>query len=472
MSKDFENVSSGGIERGRRGREISANLLLAPQKPFLRTVSLRDLGTIKIFLPFLLFLAFFFPNTRIEPLNEIMIAGRWVTLLAIAGFVLIRWLLSKSILFDHPRKGPLTGLEITFILAFFWLGLSVIESVNPPLSFMKWFVFLFFLLFCASYSNLLKSREDLILMLYPFIIFFVGFIWSIPISIRYFPQPLSSLGFINGLLVFTNALGQFLAVFGIPAVLFMLTYSLSQRMRTFLTITLFLAVFSTIYSGSRAGIFSSFFILGLALWRWRRDKRFAFLKVTLFCVGFLFIFMNTHIGEHFSRLLYKYPDESGILSSRLDFWERTLEAFQERPVWGFGFGVQRQHVDTPVGFFTIGYREQGSTYYALLEEVGLAGTIPIFVFFCFIGYKCCLSLWRSSDPLDLFFSRVIFAGLGLAAFENYLLALGNATSILVVLAFFLQERLKSMAGREISQRVASSAQVFKKTSMAWRQEIS
>jgi hypothetical protein len=61
--------------------------------------------------------------------------------------------------------------------------------------------------------------------------------------------------------------------------------------------------------------------------------------------------------------------------------------------------------------------------------------------------------------------------LGLAAFENYLLALGNATSILVVLAFFLQERLKSMAGREILQRVSSPAQVFKKTSLAWRQDI-
>jgi O-antigen ligase len=426
----------------------------------------------QIYLPLLLFLGFFFPNTRIAPLDETMIAGRWIVLTGIAGFVLIRWFLSKSFLYSHPQQGHLTALEVLFIISFFWLGISILESVNPPLSFAKWGVFLLFLLFCAAYSNLLQIREDLILALRPFIIFFVGFIWLIPISIQYFPQPLqSSLGFINGFLVFTNALGQFLASFGIPGVLFMLTYSLKRGMRIFLTITLFLAVFLTIYSGSRAGTFTSFFILSLALWRWRRDERFAFLKVTLFGVWILFLVMTPHIDEYFSHLLYKYPDESEILASRVGVWQRTMESFQERPLWGYGFGVQKQMADLEVGFFTIGYREQGSTYYGLLEEVGLVGALPIFLFFSIVGYKCCLSLWRSSDPLDLFFSRVIFTGLGLAAFENYLLALGNATSILVVLAFFLQERLKSMAGREILQRVSSPAQVFKKTSLAWRQDI-
>ncbi len=453
MSKDFENVSPGGIEGGRKGREIPANLLLAPQKPFSRTVSLRDLGTIKIFLPFLLFLAFFFPNTRIEPLNESMFVGRWIALCLIAGIVFLRWFLARSFLFTKFRQEPLTGLEIFFVLVFSWLGNSIIESVNPPVAFMKWFVFLIFLLFCAAYSSLLKKREDLILALCPFFIFFVGFVWLTPISTRYYPQHLlSSMGFINGFLVFTNALGHFLSAFGIPALLFLLTYRLGRGMRIFLIITLFLAVYLTVYSGSRAGTFTSFFIMGLALWRWRRDEGFAFLKVTLFCLGFLFILMNTHIGEYFSRLLYKYPDESVILASRLDFWQRTLDSFHERPVWGFGFGVQKENAGVPLAFYSIGAREQGSTYYGLLEEVGLLGSLPIFLFFGVLAYKCSLNLWRSSDPLDLFFSRVIFVGLGLAAFENYLLSLGNATSILVVLAFFLQERLKRLNREAVLKR--------------------
>ena len=450
---------------------VPTSLLVPSSRLNPQSVSLSKLGTLTIYLPALLFLAFFFPNTRIEPLDDIMVGGRWIALAGIAGFVFLRWFLSQSILFFQSQELPLTRLGFLFILTYSWLAISIIGSVNPPLSLAKWGVFLVFLLFCAVYSALLKRREDLVLTLHPLIVIFAGLIWFTPISARYFPQPLqSSMGYINGFLVFTNALGQFLAAFGIPALLYMLTRCLTRKMRIFLTITLFLAVFLTIYSGSRAGTFSSFFILGIALWRWRRDERFAFLKVTLFCIGFLFIFMNTHIGEHFFRLLYKYPDESVILASRVDFWQRTLESFQERPYWGFGFGVQKQMADLPIGFFTIGFREQGSTYYGLLEEVGLVGALPIFLFFSIVGYKCCLSLWRSSDPLELFFSRVIFTGLSLAAFENYLLSLGNATSILVILAFFLQERLKSITSQEARSGFHPRDQAFNKSSIAWHEE--
>ncbi len=429
--------------------EVQKSLLMPSRKLYPQAISLGRPGTLTIYLPVLLFLAFFFLNTRIAPLDETMIAGRWMALAIIAGFVFLRWSLSQSIPFFYSQQRLFTRLGFLFILTYSWLGISIIESVNPPLSFAKWGVFLIFILFCAAHSYFLKRREDLILTLHPFFIIFAGLIWFTPISTRYFPQPIqSSLGYINGFLVFTDALGQFLAAFGIPALLFMLTRRLARMTRIFLTISLFLAVFLTIYSGSRAGTFSSFLILGVALWRWRRGQRFAFLKVTLFVFWISFFLVTPHIEKNISDFFYKYPGESDILASRVGVWQRTLESFQERPFLGSGFGVQKQMADQEVGFFTIGYREQGSTYYALLEEVGLLGAIPIFLSFSIIAYKCCVSLWRSRDPLELFLSRVIFAGLSVAAFENYLLALGNATSILVVLAFFLQERLKIITSGE------------------------
>ncbi len=341
-------------------------------------------------------------------------------------------------------------MEILFISAFCWLGISILESVNPPLSFSKWGVFLFFLLFCASYSNLLKNREDLVLTLFPFIVFFVVFVWMTLISARFYPQPLkSSVGYINGFLIFAPAVGHFLTAFGTPGILYILAHSLGKKMRIFLIITLFLGVFLTIYSGSRAGTFTTFFILGMALIKWRRERSFAFLKVTVFCIALFFIIVSPRVDEQFLQFLYKYPDESEIFASRKDFWQRTVDSFEERPLWGFGFGVQKQHADQPVGFFTIGFREQGSTFLGLLEEVGLVGALPMFLFFGIIGYKALLSVWRSSDPLDVFLSRVIVAGMSLAAIENYLLYLGNATSILVFLAFFLRERWKGMLMDEI-----------------------
>ncbi len=403
--------------------------------------------------PIVLFIAFFFPNTRIEPLSESMIAGRWLALFAISGGISVHWLLSKSISLSSSRRGSLTGLEIMFLLSFSWLGISIVESVNPPLSFSKWGVFLIFSFFCAAYSTLLENKNDLMASLNPFIVFFVAFIWLIPLSTQFYPQRLqSSLGIINGFLVFTNALGHFLTAFGTPAVLFLLARQDGRKKRLFLVLTIALSVLLTVYSGSRAGTFTSFFILGLALWRWRKGQRFGFLKATLFCAGIFFILVTPRMDQYLFQLLYKYPEQSDIFASRLDFWERTLESYHERPLWGSGFGVQQQHAGMPVGFFTIGFREQGSTYYGLLEEVGLLGALPIFLFFSLIAYRCIKILCSSFDPLELFLSRVILAGLSLAAFENYLLALGNATSILVILAFFLQQRLRRMTEQENFKR--------------------
>ena len=205
----------------------------------------------------------------------------------IAGFVLLRWLLSKSLHFSP--QGKVSRLEILFILAFCWLGISILESVNAPLSFSKWVVFLFFSLFCASYSNLLKNRDDLVLTLFPFIVFFVVFAWMTLISARFYPQPLkSSVGYINGFLIFAPAVGHFLTAFGTPGILYILAHPLGKKMRIFLVITLFLGVVLTIYSGSRAGTFTTFFILGLALIKWKREPQLCLPEghSFLYCVVF------------------------------------------------------------------------------------------------------------------------------------------------------------------------------------------
>lgn len=445
---------AGGNEEGEETDFFRWSVILpmSHMRTYPKTILSNQPGVLQVLLPVGLFLGFFFPNTRIEPLGESMIAGRWIVLFIVVGLALARWLLTGSGMNPHVKQGRLTVLGSAFILSYSWLGISTLDSVNPPLSFLKWLVFLLFLAFCAAHSTLLRSRRDLVLTLYPFILVFVVFIWLTPAATRYYPQPLQdSMGHINGFLVFAPALGHFLAAFGIPGVLFMLTHPMRKEIKLFLIATLLLAILLTFYSGSRTGVLTVFFVLGLALFRWRPSQRLAFLKVAFICFLFLFLLMTPKVGANFSRFLYKYPDESELFLSRTNFWARTLEAFQERPVLGYGFGVQKQLAGMRVGFFTIGFREQGSTYYGLLEEVGLVGALPVFIFFSIVGYRSSRSLWHSRDPLELFLSRIVFAGLVLAAFENYLLYLGNATSILVVFAFFLRERLKSVGEEVMSQ---------------------
>ena len=402
-------------------------------------------------LPFCLFLGFFFPNTRVDWLQAHMEIGRWVILFIITGIACLHWLFSRSMFGFPTRAGNPTKWELFLFLSYLWMGTSIIESVNPWLAFFKWIVFLIFLIVCVSYSTLLTRREELVLSLFPFTIFFVLFIWIIPISVPFFPQPIrGSMGHINGFLIFAPALGHFLAAFGIPITLYWLNRPVGKKTRFFLLLTLLLALGLTIKSGSRVAVISASLFLFVALARWRRSEDFDFLKVVLVCAGLLAFLTMPVIEDRIKLYLYKYPGEEELLASRTDFWDRTIEEFKTRSLFGYGFGVQKQMEGMPVHFSTIGQREQGSTFLALLEEVGVCGALPIFIFFSIIGYTSLVALWRARDPLDLFFSRVVFVGLSLAAFENYLLSLGNATSILVVFSFFCKERLAEISRMETS----------------------
>lgn len=396
------------------------------------------------YLPSLLFLGFFFPNTRLAPLDVQMLLGRWLMLFLITGSILVYAVYREK----EGTFGRLSSIQFLFILSFSWLGTSIIESMNPVLSLVKWLAFLAFLVFCGTYSALLRTREDLIRTFSPLMWVFVGIIWITPVSTRYFPQTLqSTLGYINGFFVFAGALGHFMAAFGIPAVLYLLNLPGGWKRKIFLACTLFLGAGLTVSSGSRTGTAISFFMLGIALWRWKRGGRNSFLKITFFCGMLLILSSASHLKDRVTDYLMKYPEEEDVMASRSGVWEKTLEAFRERRLFGFGFGVQEQHADTPLAVFSIGVREQGSTYYGLLEEVGLLGSLPMFGILLFTGFQALLALFQSRDPLELFFARIILAGLALAAVENYLLYLGNATSILVILALFMRERQAKMNRR-------------------------
>ena len=49
----------------------------------------RGIGPLERFLPLVLFVSFFFPNSRIDTLYQLMLPGRWLALAAIFGLTLI-----------------------------------------------------------------------------------------------------------------------------------------------------------------------------------------------------------------------------------------------------------------------------------------------------------------------------------------------------------------------------------------------
>jgi O-antigen ligase len=349
---------------------------------------------------------------------------------------------------------------LLFFLAYIGAGASIFDSVNQKISLLKWFAFLSFLIFCSIYASLMHSKEQIIKALTPIMYIFILIIWATPLAIRHYPQGmLASLGAINGFFVYTNQLGQFLATFGTPSVVYLLSQNQDRWKRIFLVATLGLSVYFTIASKARAATVITLVILAVALYRWDSEKMSRYVKISLACLLAAVLFMNLGFTERVTGFLFKYEDTAGqgdLLTSRRSYWENTVAAYEKRKTFGYGFGVQEGlELDSQEYRTAGGFREQGSTVYGLLEEVGLSGCIPIFLCLLWMGYRCGVSVLRSHDPLELFLSRVFLTGLGLALVENYLLYLGNATSILVFFSLFMRERLFNLSVVNLSQKLSS-----------------
>ena len=153
--------------------------------------------------------------------------------------------------------------------------------------------------------------------------------------------------------------------------------------------------------------------------------------------------------ERVQAFVYKYEGTTSVLESRARYWEQTKDSFRRRPLTGSGFGVQEQQAGAELSYASRGaFREQGSNYLGMLEEIGLLGSTPFFIFFIVVGFRNMIILLRSRDPLRILLARSIVAGLIWGVSENYLLYLGNAASIIFFCSFFLQERLGQLGRYE------------------------
>lgn len=417
-------------------RLVRVPMLMTPAVRIVRgRVDAHDLLIRRLrFVPAMLFVAFFLPNTYLSPFNSLFLIGRWGILLGA-----LAWTLQ---LIGRSRLHAQTELSMALVMAFGGVACTLPMSNNPLVSAAKWGVFALFLVLCFLLASQLRDSRDVVVLLQPLLWIFLGIIVLTPLSTFVYPQRLFHFGYINGFLRNPNGLGLFLVIFGLPTALFLLETSgrhqRSQLLGLGFTVT---ATVLLVLSGSRAAAIPAVVYLAIAFWRWRglRGAMAPVIKVgTLALV--LFAFMGQ--SDSVRAFLLKYPDAQSFLQSRHSHWAATLDAFERNPWFGTGFGVQTQQAQMRLSYRSSGeFREQGSAYLGLLEEVGLIGTVPMLLALGIIAVQAGSVLLVSTNPLRVFFARILMTGLLWGISENYLLYLGNGASILFFLAFFLNERL-------------------------------
>jgi O-antigen ligase len=381
------------------------------------------------------------------PLKGVWGAVRWPVLLCAAIVGLVLWLKE-----DRQHFGAMHLVALSCVVAAIT---SAVVSAFPRVAFLKASSLLLLLIYASGGARIaILGREREFVRSLVNICEVLGYLAAVcyfGIHLQVFGNP-NSLGAIAGVALVP------LAAWGLIS-----ADSNSESRRRW--ISLGVSVTLLVFSRSRAGLLSggiaiAFLLLGLK--RYRMFLRAATLCIAVVAVVGLcspdLIWQSSESVN--SELIYKGHREKGLLGSRMEPWNATMETIREHPYFGGGFGTTATGADSDTGasaFATTAgtSREHGNSYLALLEWVGLLGILP---FLLLIGglvteigtvARYMVRTLDSSHPA-IPLAMVCLAGLVGTVFEDWLFAVGYYLSVLVwSLAFCLVDVTRHPIAPEI-----------------------
>jgi hypothetical protein len=153
-----------------------------------------------------------------------------------------------------------------------------------------------------------------------------------------------------------------------------------------------------VMSRSRGATLVVFCGVGGLFWSGSPHRRLQLiiLAIGLMLAGYL---ASTELARSLTQFIYKAPDaSSGVLNTRINVWEESLELALKGGVLGGGYGVTIGETGFVVGLTAIGYgREKGNSQLAVMEELGLIGVF-LYSLVVFSGLRSMSKGMRSAIP--------------------------------------------------------------------------
>lgn len=257
-----------------------------------------------------------------------------------------------------------------------------------------------------------------------------------------FANALPSSGRFQGILGNANTIGYFAPI--LPSLVLMAAHENKRRGLLFMTATvLFIGL---LLSGSRGGLLSAFFGIGVGFAVARNARRALIVALTSGAViAGLFAVLDRPLRPVGEGVL-----EIGTGSKRLEAWSDGLRLISERPLTGYGFAA------TPVVFPEL--RSAGSnlgrlhnSYLEAAMDLGWPGA----VFMVLLGLSGLMAAWRLARtganlrPVGAILFGGIAGGMMECVFESGLLAAGGLLAfhfwILVAAAHALRLRARDLS---------------------------
>jgi len=298
------------------------------------------------------------------------------------------------------RLKPLMSLNFGFLLFFFAIALSLINSDAPATSLSEFIRLQVLFLFFNYVAITFRHEKALRLILRSILLSSLIPLAFGAYQIIYDCGNLETHGFnrIYGTFVHPNVMAQYLLLITFLIFFYATTYSKDRWKRYGLTLFLFLVLLEVYHTFTRsvwvalvAGILIFFFI---------RNKPKQYIRNGLAFIIILVLSLP-FISERWKDVFQK--KEQAHLSSwewRTQLWERMIERVQEHPFTGFSFGMFDHNVGCgahndflrilyETGFFGFGMYLLFLMFFVFIAAVGLCGTRPLFVY---NKYKLIISL--------------------------------------------------------------------------------
>lgn len=371
----------------------------------------------------------------VETFHDPMIQARWGALLLITTVALISVVLGRGKL---ERPNP---FFLNFAPFLFCILISISYSTNFKITFFKSLSVLLLLASIYSLWNCQRLKLEAILNQYAKNLIFYSCLIIITncaaafFERAYFPR----LNYFRGIFANPNTIGLLMGVFCIPVMTYAMISKKSLIQKIFALILWGVAVTMLWFSFSRAGVLSA--VVGSLVFVSFSFKKRWIVLIFLVTLGFagLIYEMRPQYFQGFREewVLKNRKPQEGVLSSRIEPWTQSLSKAKSQLWAGYGFGMIADYSENWESRFESESmaRPRGSSFVAIIEEVGLAGLsafliIVIYLINPFRVLTLKTKVSKEEFQLILLFYSITIAGFTNALFEDWLLSVGWISTLL------------------------------------------
>jgi len=257
------------------------------------------------------------------------------------------------------------------------------------------------------------------------------------------------LGNLRSFFVEANGFASLLGLFFIPSIYIKIHNRYILGLKNRINYIFFLnGVLLLILARSRSALMSFVILFSIVVYykyfKWSLEKMKNFAFIFLFAFIAIIILNNEGIQTQVENYFIKYDslktrsNDLGSLNTRQELWNDRITGIQERPFFGWGFGVNSNDYINSSRKLQLSINEKGNTVLSIFEEFGVIfGSIIIYTIgFLVVGSKSDLNkISFKFNTVYMVSFGIMIAALIHVNFESWLLYFGNINSFLFLFLF-------------------------------------